>query len=87
MEFETRINERGLHELVRINKESEYDFRQIFLSEADKETILPVLQEAVTSAGGHWQLDIEGILTVNVPKGRELDIDDLLEELNRSKET
>lgn len=81
-EFETRINNNGKHEVVRITKESEFITRKFFLSAAHKEEDYIMLGDELTKKGGFWQVDMRSVATVNIPKGFEYDIDQVIKDLD-----
>jgi len=76
-EFETCLNEKGEHEIVRITRESEYSIRRFLLSQSFGEAELQMLGEEVVKHGGHWQIDMGGIATINLPPGCSLNIDEV----------
>lgn len=80
-EFETRINKEGKHEIVRILKDSEYITRRFFLSPKYKESEYRMLGDELGKRGGFWQVDF-GVVTVNIPKDFEFDIDQLMKDLD-----
>lgn len=81
-EFETRINKKGLHEIVKIIKDSDFITRRFFLSPLYKESDYRVLGKELTKRGGFWQVDFGGIATVNIPKDVEFNIDEVMKELD-----
>ena len=81
-EFETRINEDGAHELLRIIKESDFITRRFFLSIEYKESDYRVLGDELTKRGGFWQVDMGGIATINIPKDFEYDIDKVMKDFD-----
>jgi hypothetical protein len=80
-EFETRINDDGHHEIIKILKHSDFLTRRFFLSPQYKESDYRVLGEELTKLGGFWQIDFGGIATVNIPKDFEFNIDQVMKEL------
>ena len=81
-EFETRINEDGNHEVVKIIKKSEFITRRFLLSTQYKESEYRVLGDELMKRGGFWQVDFGGIATVNIPKDFEFNIDQVMKELD-----
>lgn len=81
-EFETRINKEGSHEIVRITKDSDFITRRFFLSPEYNESDYRVLGDELTKRGGFWQVDFVGIVTVNIPKDFEFDVDQVMKDLN-----
>lgn len=81
-EFETRINADGLHEVVRITKDSDFVTRRFFLSADYKKADYDMLAEELIKRGGFWQVDFGGLATVNIPKG--LDADKAMQDLGIS---
>jgi hypothetical protein len=76
-EFETRINNDGKHEIVRIVKDSDYITKRFFLSSQFKQSEYMLLGDEIVKYGGHWQVDFGGIATVNLPKACKLDLDEI----------
>jgi hypothetical protein len=81
-EFETRINKEGNHEIIRITKDSDYITRRFFLSPEYKESDYRVLGDELTKRGGFWQVDFGGIVTVNIPKDFEFNVDQVMKDLD-----
>jgi len=81
-EFETRINKEGNHEIVKITKDSDFITRRFFLSPEYKESDYRVLGDELTKRGGFWQVDFGGIVTVNIPKDFEFDVDQVMKDLD-----
>ncbi|MFD1015525.1 hypothetical protein [Winogradskyella rapida] len=81
-EFETRINEDGNHEVVKIIKKSEFITRRFLLSTQYKESDYRVLGDELIKRGGFWQVDFGGIATINIPKDFEFNIDQVMKELD-----
>ena len=81
-EFETRINNEGQHEIIKILKDSDFITRRFFLSPQYKESDYRVLGDELTKRGGFWQVDFGGIATVNIPKDFEFNIDQVMKELD-----
>jgi len=81
-EFETRINEEGKHEVIRITKASDFITRKFFLSMNYRESEYRMLGDELSKKGGFWQVDMGGIATINIPKDFEYDIDQVMKDLN-----
>ncbi len=81
-EFETRINEDGNHEVVKIIKKSEFITRRFLLSTQYKESDYRVLGDELMKRGGFWQVDFGGIATINIPKDFEFNVDQVMKELD-----
>ncbi|MFG6688064.1 hypothetical protein ACGK9U_15925 [Mariniflexile sp. HNIBRBA6329] len=81
-EFETRLNKEGNHEIIRITKDSGYITRRFFLSPEYKESDYRVLGDELVKRGGFWQVDFGGIVTVNIPKDFEFDVDQVMKDLD-----
>nr|WP_238566675.1 hypothetical protein [Nonlabens ulvanivorans] len=81
-EFETRINEDGNHEVIKIIKKSEFITRRFLLSTQYKESDYRVLGDELMKRGGFWQVDFGGIATVNIPKDFEFNVDQVMKELD-----
>jgi hypothetical protein len=81
-EFETKINLENKHEITRITKESEFITRRFGLTPNHKESDYRMLGEELTKRGGFWQVDLGSIATVNIPKGFEFDIDQVIKDLD-----
>lgn len=80
-EFETRINNEGKHEIIRIVKDSDYITRRFFLSSQYKESDYRMLGDELVKRGGFWQVDFGGIAIINIPKDFEFDIDQVINDL------
>ena len=76
-EFETRINKDGLHEIIRITKESDYVTKRFMLNSQFQEADYRVLGDEIMKQGGFWQVDFGSIATVNLPKESTLDLDEI----------
>ncbi len=81
-EFETEINENGMHEVKKITKESEFITRRFGLTPNHKESDYQMLGEELTKRGGFWQVDLGSIATINIPKDFEFDIDQVISDLD-----
>ncbi|WP_289055961.1 hypothetical protein [Carboxylicivirga marina] len=81
-EFETRLNNEGNHEIIRITKDSGYITRRFFLSPEYKESDYRVLGDELVKRGVFWQVDFGGIVTVNIPKDFEFDVDQVMKDLD-----
>ena len=81
-EFITRVNDDGNHEIIKITKKSDFITRRFFLSPKYKTTDYGMLGEELTKRGGFWQVDFGGIVTVNIPKDFEFDVDQIMREWN-----
>jgi hypothetical protein len=81
-EFETRINEDGNHEVLKIIKKSEFITRRFLLSTQYKESDYRVLGDELMKRGGFWQVDFGGIATINIPKDFEFNVDQVMKELD-----
>jgi hypothetical protein len=77
-EFETQLNKDGMHEIVRIVKESEFTTRRFSLTSQFKESEYKLLGDEIMKAGGYWQVDFGSIATVNLPKDSKFDLDEIL---------
>lgn len=76
-EFETKINNEGLYEIVRITKESEYETKRFFLTSQFTESEYRLLGDEIIKQGGFWQTDFGNIATINLPKNSTLNIDEI----------
>ena len=76
-EFETLINEAGKHELVRIVKKSELITHRFWLPKNVKRSDLEVLGDEIMKQGGFWQVDFGGIVTINLPKDSQIDVNEI----------
>ena len=81
-EFETRINEEGLHEIVKITKNSDFITRCFFLLPQYKESDYRILGDELAKRCGFWQVDFGEIATVNIPKDFEFNINEVMKELD-----
>jgi len=76
-EFETRLNEDGKYEIIKITKDSDFVTRRFFLTPQFKESEYRLLGDEIMKQGGFWQVDFAGIATINLPKDCELNIDEI----------
>lgn len=76
-EFETRINNEGKHEIIRITKESKFITRRFLLTTQFNESEYRLLGDEIVKQGGFWQTDFGGIVTINLPKECKLDLDEI----------
>ena len=81
-EFETKINENGKCEIVRIIKESTFVTRRFMLTKQFAESNHTLFGEEIVKNGGFWQLDFGGMTTINLPKDTALNIDALFKLFN-----
>lgn len=81
-EFITRINTEGNHEITKITKESDFITKRFFLSQKYKESDYQMLGDEFIKLGGFWQVDFGGIVTINIPKNFELNIQKVMKELD-----
>jgi hypothetical protein len=81
-EFITRINEEGNHEIIKITKESDFITRRFYLLPKYKESDYRMLGAELMKRGGFWQVHFGGIVTVNIPKNFEYDVDQVIKELD-----
>ncbi len=80
-EFETKINENGDHEILRIIKESEFVTRRFFLSIETSQSDYLFLGQELKKIGGFWQVDFGGIATVNIPPDKADLVDRVMRDL------
>lgn len=76
-EFETRLNEDGKHEIIKITKDSDFVTRRFFLTPQFKESEYRLLGDEIMKQGGFWQVDFGGLATINLPKDSKLNIDEI----------
>lgn len=76
-EFETKINQYGQYEVVKITKRSDFKTKRYLLSHKFTESEYRVLGDEIMKQGGFWQVDFGGIATINLPKDSTLDIDEI----------
>ncbi|OCX51251.1 hypothetical protein BEL04_19230 [Mucilaginibacter sp. PPCGB 2223] len=81
-EFETRMNKEGVLEIVRILKESSFITRRFFLNTKYKTSDLRMLGDELGRMGGHWQVDFGGIVTVNLPRDKQIDVEEIFKTLD-----
>lgn len=81
-EFETRINEEGIHEIIRITKESDYLTRRFFLAMDNRKVIYDSLHKELTERKGFIQVTKGGIAIINFPEEVEWDVFDVVEDLD-----
>jgi hypothetical protein len=81
-EFETRINEEGKHEIVKITKESGLLTRKFIISLDSNKSNLKQFCRNLIKCGGYWQIDFGGILTINISPDFKFNIDDMIREFD-----
>ena len=81
-EFTTQINTEGSHEIIKITKKSDFITKRFFLSQKYKESDYQMLGDELIKLGGFWQIDFEGIATINIPKDFEFNIHKIMKELD-----
>lgn len=81
-EFQTRINKEGKHQIVKITKAAPYYTRRFLLSIGVSTADYQLLGDEIVKHGGHWQVDMGGIATVNLPPGCSLDLDEIFKAFN-----
>lgn len=70
-EFETKINQDGYNEIIRITKKSDFITRRFYLDyEYD---IYLAFGEELVKNGGFWQVDFGSIVTINIQQDFELE--------------
>jgi hypothetical protein len=74
-EFQTRLNESGVHEITSLLKDSPYVTRRFLLSTQFTEPDYRVLGDEIVKKGGFWQVDFGGVATINLPPQCDLDLD------------
>jgi len=81
-EIETRVNDAGKIEIVKIFQESPFVTRRFMLNSQVKESEYRLLGDEIIKIGGFWQVDFGGIATINLPKDTDLNIDELFRLFN-----
>jgi hypothetical protein len=81
-EFQTRVNESGTHEIIRILKDSPFVTRRFLLNSQFTAADYQVLGDEIVKKGGFWQVDFGGIATINLPPACDLDLDSLFKLFN-----
>lgn len=76
-EFETRLNKNGKHEIIRIIKKSDFVTRRFFLTSQFKESEYQLLGDEIMKQGGFWQVELGSVVTINLPKDSQLNIDEI----------
>ncbi len=81
-EFQTRINKKGNYEIISITKESEFE-RRTFMSSreysySENKEFYKIMGDELVKNGGFWQIDMGGIITVNIPKNTDFNFDEFL---------
>ncbi|MBA5791972.1 hypothetical protein H1R17_03585 [Flavobacterium sp. xlx-214] len=77
VEFETKINDEGFHEIVKIIKESDFVTYKFLLSSQFKIEEYELLGEEISKIGGFWQIDFGNIATINLPKNSKINIEEI----------
>jgi hypothetical protein len=81
-EFETKLGLDNKLEIFRITKHSEFITRRFFLNSQFNETEYKLFGDEIMKNGGFWQSDFGGIATINLPKGSNLNIDEIFKMFN-----
>jgi hypothetical protein len=81
-EFETRVNDSGKLEIVKIFQDSPFVTRRFMLNSQFKESEYRLLGDEIMKKGGFWQVDFGSIATINLPKDTDLNIDELFRNFN-----
>ena len=81
-EFQTRINKEGKHQIMKITKAAPYHTRRFLLSVSVPTADYQLLGDEIVKQGGHWQVDMGGIATVNLPLDCNLDLDEIFKTFN-----
>ena len=76
-EFETFINTEGQREISKTLTKSPFITRRFLLSIQFTESEYRLLGDEIIKYGGFWQVDFGGFATVNLPKERGLDLDEI----------
>ncbi|MBX7172533.1 MAG: hypothetical protein K1X72_16315 [Pyrinomonadaceae bacterium] len=77
VEFETKVNQDGQYEILKITKRSKFKTKSFLLSRKFTESEYRVLGDEIIRQGGFWQVDLGSIATVNLPKNSTLDLDEI----------
>ncbi len=81
-EFQTRINKKGNHEIIRITKKSDFERRTFMTSReysyAENKEFYEIMGTELVKNGGMWYIDFGGIVTVNIPKNTNFNFDNFL---------
>jgi len=81
-EFETRVNDAGKLEIVKIRQDSTFVTRRFMLNAQFTESEYRLLGDEIMKKGGFWQVDFGSMATINLPKDTDLDIDELFSIFN-----
>ena len=76
-EFETRTNEVGQFEIIRITKFSDFSTKRFILNSQFNESEYQLLGDEIVRQGGFWQVDFGSIAIVNLPKDSTLDLEEI----------
>ncbi len=76
-EFETRVNEVGKLEIIKIFQESLFVTRRFMLDTQFTVSEYRLLGDEIMKNGGFWQVDFGSIATINLPKDTNLNIDEI----------
>lgn len=83
-EFETRINEKGKHEIIKITKPSPYITTDFVVSEKFAESLLPLLGKEIEMQGGYWQVDMGGLLSISLLPDSLFNIEEAIQKLTKN---
>ena len=76
-EFETQKNKDGKYEVIKIIKESDFITRRFSLTTQFKESEYRLLGDEIIKQGGFWQVDFGNIVTINLHKKSNLDLEQI----------
>lgn len=81
-EFETKVNNEGLHEIVKIVKKSPFITKRYMLTSKYNESDYRVIGDEIEKHGGNWQVDFGSIASVNIPPNYLEEYETLIQSLN-----
>lgn len=81
-EFETKVNDEGLHEIVKIVKKSPFITKRYMLTSKYNQSDYRVIGDEIKKYGGNWQVDFGSIASVNIPPNYLEEYETLIQSLN-----
>lgn len=81
-EFETKVNNEGLHAIVKIVKKSPFITKRYMLTSKYNESDYRVIGDEIEKHGGNWQVDFGSIASVNIPPNYLEEYETLIQSLN-----
>ena len=81
-EFNTKVDEEGIHEIIQITKKSSFLTKRFYLTSQFSESEYRLLGDEIINNGGFWQVDIFNMATVNLPIDCGINLDEIFKIFN-----